>query len=186
MASDNRTLGRFQLADIPPAPRGIPKIEVTFDIDANGIINVSAKDQGTGKQQKIKIESGSKLNDDEIQRMKDEAKDNEKADQDRLKKVKITNDCDSMIFQAEKMVKDLDEKLTDEEKSTINSQIEDLKKSKEAGDVSDMENKMNEAAQKISEISSRIYNEAQASEGSQESGESKSSETVEDVVVEEA
>jgi molecular chaperone DnaK len=186
MASDNRTLGRFQLADIPPAPRGIPKIEVTFDIDANGIINVSAKDQGTGKQQNIKIESGSKLNDEEIQRMKDEAKNNEKADQDRLKKVKITNDCDSMIFQAEKMVKDLDEKLTDEEKSTINSQIEDLKKSKEVGDVSEMETKMNEAAQRISEISSRIYSETQASAGSQEPGESKSSETVEDVVEEEA
>jgi len=181
MAADNRTLGKFQLTDIPPAPRGVPKIEVTFDIDANGIINVSAKDQGTGKQQKIKIESGSKLSDDEIQKMKDEAKNNEKTDQDRLKKVKITNDSDSMIFQAEKMAKDLDEKLTDEEKTEISTQIEELKKVKEEGDVEAIEAKMNEVAQKLSEISSRIYSQAQ------ETPEQPSADTnVEDVVFEES
>ena len=165
MASDNRTLGRFQLTDIPPAQRGIPKIEVTFDIDANGIISVSAKDQGTGKEQKIKIESGSKLTQEEIERMKNEAKENEKADQERFKKSKVLNDLDSMIFQSEKVIKDLEEKLSEEEKTKINGWIEDLKKSKESDDVSSIESKMNEVSLGISQITSRIYGQPNSNQG---------------------
>lgn len=161
MASDNRTLGRFQLTDIPPSQRGVPKIEVTFDIDANGIISVSAKDQGTGKEQKIKIESGSKLTQEEIERMKNEAKDNEKSDQEKLKKSKILNDSDSMIFQSEKVLTDLDEKLSEEEKTQIRSLIEDLKKTRESGDVDSIESKMNEMSLSISQITSRIYGQTQ-------------------------
>jgi molecular chaperone DnaK len=183
IAADNRTLGKFQLTDIPPAQRGIPKIEVTFDIDANGIINVSAKDQGTGKEQKIKIESGSKLSQDEIEKMRNEAKENEKSDQERLKKTKILNDSDSMIFQAEKMAKDLDEKLTEEEKTKMKELIDGLRKTRESEDVDVIESQMNEVAQSLSEISARVYSESQKD---QESPSSETKENVEDVVVEEA
>jgi len=182
IAADNRTLGKFQLTDIPPAQRGIPKIEVTFDIDANGIINVSARDQGTGKEQKIKIESGSKLSQDEIEKMRNEAKENEKSDQERLKKTKILNDSDSMIFQAEKMAKDLEEKLTEEEKTKMKELIEGLRKTRESEDVDAIESQMNEVAQSLSEISARVYSESQKD---QESTNSEAKENVEDVVVEE-
>jgi molecular chaperone DnaK len=101
MASDNRTLGRFQLTDIPPAQRGIPQIEVTFDIDANGIISVSAKDKGTGNEQNIRIESGSKLSDEEIEKMKNDAKANEEADKKNLEKIQKINEADSIVFQLE-------------------------------------------------------------------------------------
>jgi molecular chaperone DnaK len=182
IAADNRTLGKFQLTNIPPAQRGVPKIEVTFDIDANGIINVSAKDQGTGKEQKIKIESGSKLSQDEIEKMRNDAKENEKSDQERLKKTKILNDSDSMIFQAEKMAKDLEEKLTEEEKTKMKELIEGLRKTRESEDVDAIESQMNEVAQSLSEISARVYSETQKD---QESPSSETKENFEDVVVEE-
>ena len=111
MANDNRTLGRFQLTDIPPSPRGIPQIEVTFDIDANGIIDVKAVDKGTGKQQNIKIESGSSLSDEEIERMKKEAEANAVEDAKKKEEVEKLNEADSMIFQTEKQIKEYDEKL---------------------------------------------------------------------------
>lgn len=183
IAADNRTLGKFQLTNIPPAQRGVPKIEVTFDIDANGIINVSAKDQGTGKEQKIKIESGSKLSQDEIEKMRNDAKENEKSDQERLKKTKILNDSDSMLFQAEKMAKDLDEKLTEEEKTKMKELIDGLRKTRESEDVDAIESQMNEVAESLSEISARVYSEPQKD---QESPASETKDNVEDVVVEEA
>jgi len=182
IAADNRTLGKFQLTNIPPAQRGVPKIEVTFDIDANGIINVSAKDQGTGKEQKIKIESGSKLSQDEIEKMRNDAKENEKSDQERLKKTKILNDSDSMLFQAEKMAKDLEEKLTEEEKTKMKELIDGLRKTRESEDVDAIESQMNEVAQSLSEISARVYSETQKD---QESPSSETKENFEDVVVEE-
>ncbi len=183
MASDNRTLGRFQLTDIPPAPRGVPKIEVTFDIDANGIINVSAKDQGTGKVQKIRIESGSKLDEAEIQRMKDEAKQNEKADQEKLKKSKVLNESDAMIFQIEKMEKDLAEKITEDEKKTLESAIQELKDVRKTENVEQIEKKMEEVSAKMSEISTRIYSQSQT-DTTKEQEEVKAD--VEDVEFEEA
>ena len=157
MASDNMSLGRFQLTDVPPSPRGVPQIEVTFDIDANGIINVSAKDKGTGKEQKIKIESGSKLTEEEIERMKDEAKINEEADKEKLKSMQILNEADSMVFQIEKSLTDLGEKISDSDKETINSLIADIKALRETGDTETIESKMRELGEKMHEITKSIY-----------------------------
>lgn len=155
----NRTLGRFQLTDLPPAQRGIPQIEVTFDIDANGIIKVSAKDKGTGKEQDIKIESGSSLSEEEIERMKQEAEANVDADNEKLEKTQKLNECDSMIFQTEKQLKDYDEKLEDTDKSRLENDIKDLKELREQEDmegIDDMMEKMNETWQ---EISAKLYEE---------------------------
>ena len=155
----NRTLGRFQLTDLPPAQRGIPQIEVTFDIDANGIIKVSAKDKGTGKEQDIKIESGSSLSEEEIERMKQEAEANVDADNEKLEKTQKLNECDSMVFQTEKQLKDYDEKLDDTDKSRLENDIKDLKELREQEDmegIDDMMEKMNETWQ---EISAKLYEE---------------------------
>ena len=119
MAGDNRTLGKFQLTDIPPSPRGIPQVEVTFDIDANGIIDVKAVDKGTGKQQNIKIESGSSLSDDEIERMRKEAEANSEADAKKLEKIQKLNEADSLMFQTEKQIKEFGDKLDETDKSQI-------------------------------------------------------------------
>ena len=127
MAKDNRSIGRFQLADIPPAPRGVPQIEVTFDIDANGILNVSAKDKGTGKEQKIKIEASSGLSQDDIERMKREAELNASADKAEKETIEKLNQADSLIFQTEKQLKEYGDKLSDGNKANITSAVEALK-----------------------------------------------------------
>ena len=127
MAKDNRSIGRFQLSDIPPAPRGIPQIEVTFDIDANGILNVSAKDKGTGKEQKIKIEASSGLSQDDIERMKREAELNATADKAEKESIEKLNQADSLIFQTEKQLKEYGDKLSDGNKANIMSAVEALK-----------------------------------------------------------
>ncbi|MBO6661432.1 MAG: molecular chaperone DnaK [Roseivirga sp.] len=127
MAKDNRTIGRFHLSDIPPAPRGVPQIEVTFDIDANGIMNVSAKDKGTGKEQKIKIEASSGLTDDEIQKMKQEAEANADADKKEKEKVEKLNTADSLIFQTEKQLKEYGDKLSEGNKKPIEEALAHLK-----------------------------------------------------------
>ena len=167
MASDNRTLGKFQLTNIPPAQRGIPQIEVTFDIDANGIINVSAMDKGTGKQQNIKIESGSKLTDEEIEKMRMEAQSNEAADKERLKKTPVLNDSDSMVFQVERSITDLGEKVSDSDKEIINSLISDIKASRETEDIETIESKMKELGDKMNEITAAIYAADQQSQSEQ-------------------
>jgi molecular chaperone DnaK len=127
MAKDNRSIGRFQLSDIPPAPRGVPQIEVTFDIDANGILNVSAKDKGTGKEQKIKIEASSGLSQDDIERMKREAELNATADKAEKETIEKLNQADSLIFQTEKQLKEYGDKLSDGNKANIMSAVEALK-----------------------------------------------------------
>ena len=127
MAKDNRYIGRFQLADIPPAPRGVPQIEVTFDIDANGILNVSAKDKGTGKEQKIKIEASSGLSTEDIERMKREAEVNASADKLEKESIEKLNQADSLIFQTEKQLKEYGDKLSDNNKANITSAVEALK-----------------------------------------------------------
>jgi molecular chaperone DnaK len=127
MAKDNRSIGRFQLSDIPPAPRGVPQIEVTFDIDANGILNVSAKDKGTGKEQKIKIEASSGLSQDDIERMKREAELNASADKAEKESIEKLNQADSLIFQTEKQLKEYGDKLSDGNKANITSAVEALK-----------------------------------------------------------
>jgi molecular chaperone DnaK len=161
MASDNRTLGRFQLTDLPAAQRGIPQIEVTFDIDANGIISVSAKDMGTGKEQNIKIESGSKLTDEEIERMKSEAKENEEKDKKNLEKIQKLNEADSIVFQTEKTIKDLGDKIEDEEKSSMESTIEAIKEARKTEDVEKIESLVADLTSTMQKISERVYAAAQ-------------------------
>jgi molecular chaperone DnaK len=170
MASDNRTLGKFQLTDIPPAQRGVPQIEVTFDIDANGIISVSAKDKGTGKEQNIRIEAGSKLSDEEIERMKAEAKENEEADKKNLEKIQKLNEADAIIFQSEKSMKDLGDKMQEEEKTSIESVLESLKEARKAEDVEKIESLLADLTVAMQKVTERIYSETQSSDsGSTES-----------------
>ena len=135
MASDNKTIGRFHLADIPPAPRGVPQIEVTFDIDANGIINVGAKDKATGKEQSIKIEASSGLSDDEIARMKADAEANADADAQAKERADVLNQADGMVFQTEKQLKEFGDKIPAEKMAPINEALENLKKAHAAQDV---------------------------------------------------
>tara|TARA_B100000579_G_scaffold148686_1_gene120684 strand:- start:1155 stop:3059 length:1905 start_codon:yes stop_codon:yes gene_type:complete len=138
MAVDNKTIGRFHLADIPPSPRGIPQIEVTFDIDANGILNVGAKDKATGKEQSIRIEASSGISEQEIEKMINDSKKNEQKDKEKREKVDITNQSESLIYEIEKNIKENDDKLDDKEKNSINEKLESLKKAKDNGTVNDI------------------------------------------------
>ena len=157
MASQNRTLGRFDLVGIPPAPRGVPQIEVTFDIDANGIVHVSAKDLGTGKEQHIRIETSSGLSEEEINRMVKDAEANAEADKREKEKVEVKNNADAMIYSTEKSLKELGDKLSDAEKQAINDSIAALKKSLEGDNVEDIKEKT-EALQKASyKLAEELY-----------------------------
>ncbi len=160
MAADNKTLGRFQLGNIPPAPRGVPQIEVTFDIDANGIVNVKAKDLGTNKEQSITITSNTNLSDEEIDRMVKEAEANKAADEKRKEEADTRNEADQTIFATEKAIKDLGEKLTDAEKKEVEDLISDLKKSMEGTDIEDIKNKTKVLNEKAMGLASRVYEEA--------------------------
>ena len=160
MAADNKTLGRFQLGNIPPAPRGVPQIEVTFDIDANGIVNVKAKDLGTNKEQSITITSNTNLSDEEIDRMVKEAEANTAADEKRKEEADTRNEADQTIFATEKAIKDLGEKLTDAEKKEVEDLISDLKKSMEGTDIEDIKNKTKTLNEKAMGLASRVYEEA--------------------------
>ena len=162
MAADNKTLGRFQLTDIPAAPRGVPQIEVTFDIDKNGIVNVSAKDLGTNKEQKITIKSSSGLSDEEIDRMVKEAKENEEADKKRKEEVDLRNEVDQLIFQTDKTLKELDGKVSDDEIKQVKDAKEALKKAQEANDLEDMKAKKDELTKIIQDVSVKLYQQAQA------------------------
>ncbi len=135
LASQNRTIGKFHLDSIPPAPRGVPQIEVTFDIDANGILNVTAKDKGTGKEQKIRIEASSGLSDADIERMRQEASANAEADKAEAERIKKVNDADSLIFQTEKQLKEFGDKLSGGNKTAVESALADLKKAHESKDL---------------------------------------------------
>jgi len=154
MAADNKTIGRFQLTDIPPAPRGVPQIEVTFDIDANGIINVSAADKATGKKQDIRIEASSGLTEEEIQKMKADAEANAEADAKAKESIDKINGADSMIFQTEKQLKEFGDKLSADKKAPIESALEELKKAHESKDLAQIDaamEKINEAWKVASE-----------------------------------
>ena len=183
MASDNMSLGRFQLTDVPPSPRGVPQIEVTLDIDANGIINVSAKDKGTGKEQKIKIESGSKLTEEEIERMKDEAKINEEADKEKLKSMQILNEADSMVFQTEKMIKDQEDKISEDDRKECETLISEIKVLVESKNSEEAKSKMDILGQVLHRISTKLY-EGQGGETKEE--ESPGDEVFEDASYEES
>ncbi|EAZ80264.2 molecular chaperone DnaK [Algoriphagus machipongonensis] len=191
MAKDNRTIGRFQLSDIPPAQRGVPQIEVTFDIDANGILNVSAKDKGTGKEQKIKIEASSGLSQEEIDRMKNEAEANAASDKAEKEKIEKLNQADSLVFQTEKQLKEYGDKLSEGNKTAISSALENLKSVHQAQNLEGIDGAMEELNKAWEAASQEMYNAAGA-EGAQpgpdanaEAGSSEDGDGVSDVDYEE-
>jgi len=157
MAKDNRTIGRFHLDGLPPAMRGVPQIEVTFDIDANGIINVSAIDKGTDKTQSIRIESSSGLSKEEIERMKRDAEENAEQDKKLKEDIEILNSADNLVFQSQKTLSDLGDKITEEEKNELTSLIESLKNSQINKNIDEVKTKMEELSTKFQEISQKLY-----------------------------
>ncbi|MFP4383113.1 MAG: molecular chaperone DnaK [Spirochaetia bacterium] len=168
MAAQNRTLGRFDLVGIPPAPRGVPQIEVTFDIDANGIVHVSAKDLGTGKEQKIRIESSSGLSEDEIKRMVQEAESNAEEDKNKRDAAEARNEADNLIYTTEKSLKDYGDKVSDADKGSIQQAVDDLKQAVESGDTAQIKEK-NEALKQASyKLAEEVYKSTQGSEQAQD------------------
>ncbi|TJX68748.1 molecular chaperone DnaK [Soehngenia saccharolytica] len=178
MASDNTTLGRFQLTGIPPAPRGVPQIEVTFDIDANGIVNVSAKDLGTGKEQKITITSSANLSEEEIQKKIKEAERFAEEDRKKKERIEIRNNADSMVYQTEKILKDLEGKISDDEKKKVTDKLDSLKKALEGDDIDDIKRKTEELTNEFQAISQKLYENVQYQQGGADEG--KKSDDVED------
>ena len=169
MAKDNKTIGRFHLDGIPPSPRGVPQIEVTFDIDANGIINVSALDKATNKSQDIRIEASSGLTEEEIEKMKKDAEANAEADQKAKDEVDKLNSADQMIFQTEKQLKDFGDKLSDDKKKPIESALEDLKKAYESKDLEKIDEKLNSINEAWKNASEEMY-KAQSENGGGQPG----------------
>lgn len=171
MAQDNKTLGRFQLTDIPPAPRGVPQIEVTFDIDKNGIVNVAAKDQGTGKEQKITIESSSNLSDEDIDRMVKEAEENAEADKSRREEVDLRNEAEQLAFTTDKTIEDLGDKVEAEEKEKAEAAKEELNKALEGSDLEEIKSKKDALQEIVQGMSMKLYEqmaqEQQAAEGAE-------------------
>ena len=174
MAKDNKTIGRFHLDGIPPSPRGVPQIEVTFDIDANGIINVSALDKATNKSQDIRIEASSGLTEEEIEKMKKDAEANAEADSKAKEEVDKLNSADQMIFQTEKQLKDFGDKLSDDKKKPIESALEDLKKAYESKDLEKIDETLNAINEAWKNASEEMY-KAQAESGAGQPGEPSSS-----------
>ena len=168
MATDNTSLGKFNLTGIPPAPRGIPQIEVTFDIDANGIINVSAKDKGTGKEQKITIASSNKLSKDEINNMVNDAAKFADADKAKQELIELMNQSETAIYTVRKAMDELGEKVTNEERSSVEAAISDLETARSAGDVEDIKKKMEAMYKAMEPISRKVYEQAQQEQPGQE------------------
>ncbi len=175
MAPDNKTLGRFQLGDIPPAPRGVPQIEVKFDIDANGIVNVSAKDLGTGKSQKITISGGSAMSDQEIEKLIKEAEANKEADQKRREEADLRNDSDALIFQTKKAIKDLGDVVTEEEKTKAEKAITELEEALKGEDIEAIKTKKDALETDAQALAVKAYEKA-----AKEQEQTESSETTED------
>jgi chaperone protein DnaK len=183
MAADNKTLGRFQLADIPAAPRGVPQIEVTFDIDRNGIVNVSAKDLGTQKEQKITIQAAGGLSDEEIEKMMNDAKANEEADAKKKEAVDTRNEADQLIFQTEKTLEEVGDKLGDDEKKPTQDALEALKKAKEDAaaddaDLTDLKAKSEELTKVAGELAMKLYQQATPKDGAEGDAKSADDNTV--------
>ena len=160
MAVDNKTLGRFQLTNIPAAPRGVPQIEVTFDIDANGIVNVKAKDLGTNKEQSITITASTNLSDDEIDKMVKEAEANKEADNKRKEEADVKNEAEQIIFQTEKAIKDLGDKVTNEDKEKAEKQMKELKEALEKNDIEDIKKKKDALSKTAMAMATKVYEEA--------------------------
>jgi molecular chaperone DnaK len=165
MASDNRTLGRFQLIGIPPAPRGVPQIEVAFDIDANGILHVSAKDRGTGQEQKIEITSPSGLSEDEIGRMVDEANTHAGEDEERRQQIDVRNKLDGLVYATEKLVNDNREKLPESDAKAIDDALVEAKKVLEEGSVEEMEAVHEKLTQASHQVAAVLYQNTSAEDG---------------------
>ena len=157
MATDNKTIGRFHLADIPPSPRGVPQIEVSFDIDANGILNVNAKDKATGKEQSIRIEASSGLSDSEIDKMVNEAKKHESEDKDKREKIDLINQSEHLIYETEKNVKEHADKLEESEKGDLDEKVKALTKAKESGNIEDIKSSMDALNASWSAVASKLY-----------------------------
>jgi len=168
MAADNKTLGRFQLTNIPPAPRGVPQIEVTFNIDANGIVNVTAKDLGTGKSQSITITSNTGLSDDEIDKMVKEAEANREADKKKKEEVDLKNEAEQMIFATEKAIKDLGDKVDSKDKEKAEQQIKELKEALDKNDIEDIKSKKEKLTETANALATKVYEEAAKAQQSAE------------------
>ncbi|WP_430785165.1 molecular chaperone DnaK [Virgibacillus flavescens] len=188
MATDNKTLGRFQLTDIPPAPRGVPQIEVSFDIDANGIVNVRAKDLGTNKEQSITIKSSSGLSDEEVEKMVKDAEENAESDKKRREEIELRNEADQLIFTTDKTIKDLGEKVSDEEKEKAEAAKEELKTAIESDDLEEIKAKKEALQEQVQQLSVKLYEQmqqdAEAQQG-EEGGADAKADDVEDADYEE-
>jgi molecular chaperone DnaK len=164
MAKDNRSLGRFHLDGIMPAPRGVPQVEISIDIDANGVLSVSAKDKATGKENKIRIEGGSQLSKEEIEKMKQEAEDNAEQDRQERESIDKINQADGMIFQTEKQIKEFGEKLTEENKEKLNTSLDKLKEAHKMRDLIKIDESMNEMNETWGKISTELYSQTESNE----------------------
>ena len=180
MSADNKTLGRFQLTDIPPAPRGVPQIEVTFDIDKNGIVTVKAKDLGTQKEHNITIQASSGLTDEEIERMVKDAEANAEADQKRKEEADLKNEADQLVFMAEKTLKDLEGKVSEEEVKSVEEAKEELKTALEAADFDEIRTKKEKLDEIVQQMTMKLYEQAAAesAEGAENAGEPKDDDIV--------
>ena len=170
MAADDKTLGRFELTDIPPAPRGVPQIQVTFDIDKNGIVNVSAKDMGTGKEQKITIKSSSGLSDEEIKRMQKEAEEHAEEDNKKKEEVDLRNEVDQLIFTTEKTLKDVDGKVPEDEVKKVKDALEDLKKAQKDNNLEDMKAKKDALSKVAQDLAVKLYQQNGGAQGGPQAG----------------
>ncbi|MEK6808345.1 MAG: Hsp70 family protein, partial [Nanoarchaeota archaeon] len=181
MSVDNKSLGRFDLVGIPPAPRGVPQIEVTFDIDANGIVHVTAKDLGTGKQQSIKITGSQKLADDEIERMRKEAEEYAEEDKKRKESIEIINQADTLVYTTEKLFKDFEGKVDSKELETVKGKILELKEllKPEQKDGDAIKRKMDEVNELVQKLSSELYSKVAEEQGKQQKAGDKTEESEE-------
>ncbi|MFP4524339.1 MAG: molecular chaperone DnaK [Candidatus Woesearchaeota archaeon] len=177
MAADNKTLGRFDLVGIPPAPRGVPQIEVTFDIDANGIVHVSAKDLGTGKEQSIKITASTNLSEEEIEKMRQEAEKHEEEDKKKKEEIETLNQADSVVYQADKLFKDFEGKVDDKKLKDVKAKVDELKKllEPEEKDVEKIKSKLDEVNKQLQEVSSEMYQKAAQEQQQQQASGDQSS-----------
>ncbi len=181
MASDNKTLGNFRLDSIPAAPRGVPQIEVKFDIDANGIVNVTAKDLGTNKEQSITITSSTNLSDEEIEKMRKEAEANKEADDKKKALAEAKNEADATIFQTEKSLKDLEGKVSESDKKSAEDKIAELKKTLESDNVDDIKAKTKELSDIAMKYAQKVYEEAAKQSQANNANETSNTDSKDDV-----
>ena len=182
-ANQNKTLGRFQLTDLPPAPRGVPQIEVTFDIDANGIVHVSAKDLGTGKEQSITITASSNLTEEEIEKAVKEAEANAEEDKKRREFVETKNNAENTIYQMEKTLKENGDKLSEEDKTKLTEAIEKAKKETDSTETEVIKKALEDLSNVANDVFTRMYQNAQANAQAQDANNTQSTDSDPEVVV---